>query len=81
MAASILNSSITKGLAILVPGLNFAASTTLPATTTDKATDREISNAVGDPNPATSYVKLSNILLLSAPNFSNAVMVSSIVPI
>ena len=74
MATNVLNSSITKGL-------NFAASTTLPAMTTDKATGREIGSAVGDPIPTASYVKLSNILLLSAPNFSNAVMVSSIVPI
>ena len=81
MATGILNSSITKSLAILVTGMNFAASTTLPTTTTNKATGKEIGSVVGDPIPAASYVKLSNILLLSAPNFNNAVMVSSIMPI
>ena len=81
MATGILNSSITKGLTILVPGLNFTASTAHPAKTIDKATGREIGSTVGDPIPAASYVKLLNILLLSAPNFSNAIMVSSIVPI
>ena len=79
MAAGILNSSIIKGLVILVLGLNFAASTALPATTTDKAIGREIGGAVGDPILAASSVKLLNILLLSAPSFSNTVMVSSIV--
>jgi hypothetical protein len=49
--------------------------------TTDKATGREIGSTIGDPIPTASCVKLSDILLLSAPNFSNVVMVSSIVPI
>jgi hypothetical protein len=81
MAAGVLNSSITEGIAFLVPCLTFIASITLPATTTDKATGREIGSAVGDPIPAASCVKLSDILLLSALNFSNVVMVSSIMPI
>jgi hypothetical protein len=81
MEASVFNSSITQGIAILVPGLTFTASTALPATTTDRATGREIGSVLGDPIPAASYVKLSDILLVSAPNFSNMVMVSSIVPI
>jgi hypothetical protein len=79
MAAGVLNSSITEGLALLVPGLTFVASITLPATTTDTATGGEIGSAVRDPIPAASYVKPSDILLLSAPNFSNMVMDSSIV--
>jgi hypothetical protein len=68
-----------RGLAILVPGLTFIASIALPAMTTDTATGREIGSAVGDPIPAASYVKPSDILLLSAPNFSNVVMDNSIV--
>ena len=79
MAAGVINSSITEGLAILIPGLTFIASIALPAMTTDTATGREIGSAVGDPIPAASYVKPSDILLLSAPNFSNVVMDSSIV--
>ena len=81
MEAGVLNSSITEGIAILVPSLTFTASTALPATTTDRATGREIGSAIGDPIPVASCVKLSDILLLSAPNFSNVVMVNSIVPI
>ena len=68
-----------RGLAILVPGLTFIASIALPAMTTDTTTGREIGSAVGDPIPAASYVKPSDILLLSAPNFSNVVMDNSIV--
>jgi len=79
MAAGVLNSSITEGLALLVPGLTFVASITLPATTIDTTTGEEIGSAVRDPIPAASYVKPSDILLLSAPNFSNMVMDSSIV--
>jgi hypothetical protein len=81
MAAGILNNFITQGLAILVPGLIFVASIALPATTTDTTTGREIGSAIGDPIPAASYVKLSKILLLSAPNFSIVAMDSNIVPI
>jgi hypothetical protein len=79
MADGVLNSSITEGLAILVLGLTFVASIALPATTIDTATGREIGSAVGDPIPAASYVKPSDILLLSAPNFSNVVMDNNIV--
>jgi len=81
MAASVLNNSITEGLAILVPSLIFIASIALPATTTDTATGREIGSAIGDPIPTASYVKPSDILLLSAPNFSNVAMDSNIMPI
>jgi len=81
MAVGILNNSITEGLTFLVLSLIFIASIALPATTTDTATSREIGSAIGDPIPAASYVKPSDILLLSAPNFSNMVMDSSIVPI
>jgi hypothetical protein len=81
MAVGVLNNSITEGLAILVLGLIFIASIALPATTTNTTTSREIGSAIGDPIPAANYVKPSDILLLSAPNFSNVVMDSSIVPI
>jgi len=81
MAVGVLNNSITEGLAILVPSLIFVASIALPATTTDTATGREIGSAIGDPIPVASYVKPSDILLPSAPNFSNVAMYSSIVPI
>jgi hypothetical protein len=81
MAAGILNKTFIQGLEILAPGLIFIASITLPARTIDTAAGREIGTATGDPIPAASYVKPSNTLLLSAPNFNNVSMDSNIVPI
>ena len=81
MAVDVLNKTFTEGLENLAPGLIFVASIALPATTTDTAAGREIGSATGDPIPAASYVKTSDTLLLSAPNFSNVAMDSNIVPI
>jgi hypothetical protein len=81
MAAGILNKTFTEVLEILAPGLIFVASIALPATTIDTAAGREIGSATGDPIPAASYVKPSDTLLLSAPNFSNVAMDNNIVPI
>jgi hypothetical protein len=81
MAAGVLNKTFTEVLEILAPGLIFIASIALPATTIDTTAGREIGSTTGDPIPATSYVKPSDTLLLSAPNFSNVAMDSNIVPI
>jgi hypothetical protein len=81
MAAGVLNKTFTEGLEILAPDLIFIASIALTATTTDTSAGREIGSATGDPISAASYVKPSDTLLLSAPNFSNVAMDNNIVPI
>ena len=81
MKVGVQTSSAIEGINLQRPDQTFTVSTTPPPMMADKATSKEIGNAVGGKIHAANYAKHSAILLFTALSFNTRAMHSNLVKI